>query len=47
MKKDLLRYTNWMATKDRLNALKVTFSMMQWISQNQRKQRRERYTNLI
>lgn len=47
MKKDLLRYTNWMATQDRLNALEVTFSMMQCVSQNQRKQRRERYTNLM
>lgn len=25
MKKDLSRHTNWMTTKDRLNALKATF----------------------
>lgn len=47
MKKDLSRHMNWMATKDRLNALKATFSMMHRISQNQRKQRRKRYTKLV
>lgn len=47
MKKDLSRHTNWMATKDRLNALKATFSLMHRISQNQRKKRRERYITLV
>lgn len=47
MKKDLSRHANWMTTKDRLNALKATFSMMHWISQNQRKQKRKRYTKLV
>lgn len=37
MKKDLSRHTYWMATKDRLNALKAMFSMMHHISQDQRK----------
>jgi len=42
-----LRHTHWMATKDGLNALKATFSMMHWISQNQRKQGSERFTKLV
>lgn len=46
LKRDLSGHTNWTATKDSLNTLKMTFSMMQQISQNQRKQR-ERYTRLL